>query len=196
MNKYPAFMQTALKREYISVEDYLSGEEIASIKHEYVGGAVFAMAWTTTEHNQIAGSIYSTLCEHVKGRPCRVFMVDVKVRIDWRGEDTFHYPDVMMGCDQRDTNRLFLRYPKLLLEVSSESTERLDRGEKLLAYQTIETLEEYVIVEQERVEVTVFRRANKWKPEVISGLDQQVRLQSVDLTVPLATIYEGAVPRA
>lgn len=187
-------MQTALKREYLTVEDYLSGEEIAEIKHEYVEGTVYAMAGGTTEHNLISINVCTALRQRARGGPCKVFMADVKVRIQLLGEDTFYYPDVMVGRDQRDKERQYLRYPKLLVEVSSESTERLDRREKRLAYQMIETLEEYLIVAQERVEVTVFRRANNWKPEMISGLDQQVRLNSVDLTLPLSVVYEGAIP--
>jgi Uma2 family endonuclease len=112
------------------------------------------------------------------------------------GDDVFYYPDIMVGCDSRDTNRLYLLYPKVLVEVSSESTERLDRGEKRLAYQTLETLEEYLIVAQDRPEVTIFRRSNKWVPEIAAGLGQSVFIKSIDLKLPLSAIYEGVIKTA
>src|ERR1051326_2402053 len=162
-------MQTALNRDYISVEDYLAGEEMSQLKHEYSAGVVYAMAGATREHNRIAGNVYSAFGQRLPGGPCQAFISDVKLRLDAMGDDVFYYPDVMVGCDSRDTNRLYLRYPKVLVEVSSESTERLDRGEKRLAYQTIETLEEYVIVAQDRPEVTIFRRPTNWQPESVTG---------------------------
>src|SRR5439155_6937697 len=109
---------------------------------------------------------------HLKGKPCKVLIADVKVRLGVEAEDVFYYPDVMIGCDPRDTHHLYLRYPKILVEVASPSTERLDRHEKRSAYQAIETLEEYVMVAQDRVEVTIFRRANQWRPETFSRIEQ------------------------
>jgi Uma2 family endonuclease len=184
-------VQTALHCDYLSVEDYLVGEQISAVKHEYFGGTVYAMAGAITEHNQISMNIAFAFCTHLKGKRCRVFMSDVKVRLSAAGEEAFYYPDVMVGCDPRDNHHLFLLYPKLLVEVSSESTERLDRGEKRLAYQTVETLEEYLIVAQDRSEATMFRRANKWVPETVAGLGQSVLLKCLDLSLALSAIYEG-----
>src|SRR5690348_13356166 len=186
-------MQTALSRDYISVDEYLAGEEVSDVKHEYIDGSVYAMAGASTEHNQISLNIVFALRTHLKGKSCRVFMSDVKAQIETRGKDSFYYPDVMVGCDPRNTHHLYLRYPKVLGEVSSDSTERLDRGEKRLAYQSLETLEEYMIVAQDRPEITIFRRANNWKPETVAGLDQNVSLKSLDLMLPLTLIYEGVL---
>jgi Uma2 family endonuclease len=186
-------MQTALNREYITVDDYLAGEEISQVKHEYSAGAVYAMAGATREHNRIAGNVYSAFGQHLRSGPCQAFISDVKLRFDAMGDEVFYYPDVMVGCDPRDTDHLYLRYPKVLVEVSPESTERLDRGEKRLAYQTIETLQEYVIVAQDRPEITIFRRANKWAPELVAGLSESVWLKSIDLTLAVSAIYEGVL---
>lgn len=186
-------MQTALRCDYISVDDYLTGEEVSEVKHEYFGGNAYAMAGATTEHNQFSMNIAFAFRTHLTGKRCRVFMSDVKVRLSAAGEDAFYYPDVMVGCDPRDTNQLYLRLPKVLVEVSSESTERLDRGEKRLAYQALESLEEYMIVAQDRAEVTIFRRTNKWAPETTAGLGQKVSLQALDLVLPLATVFEGVI---
>src|SRR6266446_4816259 len=135
-------MQAALSQDFLSVEDYLSGEEGGEIKHEYIAGAVYAMAGATSDHNLIAGNIYAAFRSGLHGGRCRAFILDLKVRLKIAQDDVFYYPDVMVGCDPRETHKLYLSFPKLLVEVSSESTERLDRREKKLAYQTIETLEE------------------------------------------------------
>jgi Uma2 family endonuclease len=186
-------MQTALSRDYISVDDYLTGEEMSEIKHEYTAGSVYAMAGASREHNRIAGNIYSAFAQHLRGGRCQAFISDIKVRLETLGDEIFYYPDIMVGCDSRDTHRLYLRFPKVLVEVSSKSTERLDRGEKRLAYQSLETLEEYMIVAQERAEITIFRRVNKWKPETVAGLDQSASFKSLDLMLPLTLIYDGVL---
>ena len=97
----------------------------------------------------------------------------------------------MIGCDSRDTHPLFLSFPKLIVEVSSDSTERVDRHEKLSAYQTVETLEEYLIVAQDRLEATIFRRATKWSPELFAKIDHPLKLDSIHLSLPLSAVYEG-----
>ena len=184
-------MQASLKRDFVSVDDYLAGEEASEVKHEYVGGAVYAMAGVSKDHNLIALNIYTAVRNGLRGGPCRAYVSDVKVHLKLRGENVFYYPDVMVGCDARDTHRLYLQYPKILVEVSSESTERLDRREKRLSYQTIETLEEYVIAAQDRVEVTIFRRTNNWRPEVLNRLSDNINLKSIGLSFKLSSICEG-----
>src|SRR5258708_28446220 len=139
-------MRPAAKQEFVSVDDYLAGEPASQVKHEYLAGAAYAKAGGTTDHNQIAINIVLAARSHLKGTPCRVFALDVKVRLKIADEDVFYYPGVMIGCDPRDTHKLYLRFPKVLVEVASESTQRLDRREKKAAYETIETLEEYAIV--------------------------------------------------
>jgi Uma2 family endonuclease len=184
-------MKAALKSDFLSVEDYLAGEEASELKHEYIGGVVYAMAGVTKRHNLIAQNICQAFRQRLKGGPCSIFISDVKVQLKLQQQDVFYYPDVMVGCDLRDTGPLSLRFPKLLVEVSSESTERVDRHEKLAAYQTIETLNEYVIIAQDRAEVTVFRRAGNWFPEVLTELGSTLNLTALDLALPLSAIYEG-----
>jgi Uma2 family endonuclease len=186
-------MQAALKSDVITVEDYLAGEEASEAKHEYIGGVVYAMDGTTIQHNLIIQNIAFAARAHLKGRPCKVLIADVKVRLDLQQQDVFYYPDVMVGCDPRDTNRLYLRHPKILVEVSSDSTERIDRHEKRSAYQSIETLEDYVMAAQDRIEVTLFRRSNNWNPEVFNRPDQSLSLKSIEFVLPLSSVYEGVV---
>ncbi|HWH70913.1 MAG TPA: Uma2 family endonuclease [Candidatus Sulfotelmatobacter sp.] len=98
---------------------------------------------------------------------------------------------MVVTCEPRDTDPRFVRYPKLIIEVLSESTERVDRQEKFFAYTTIESLEEYVLVAQTSVEFIVFRRATGWRAEKISGPSASLALNSLQLTLPLAAVYEG-----
>lgn len=173
------------------MEDYLSGELRSEIRHEFLGGTVYAMAGTSEEHNTIAGNLFAALHAHLRGKPCRVFMVDMKVRLRISLDDVFYYPDLMVACDPRDTDRFFKRYPKVLIEVLSPDTERTDRREKFLSYTGIETLEEYVLVAQDRRQVTLFRRTQQWHPENLAQQDQVLELTSLNFTMPLNMIYEG-----
>ena len=108
-----------------------------------------------------------------------------------RNDEYFYYPDIVVTCDKRDTHPRFVRRPKLILEVLSESTERVDKREKFFAYTSISSLEEYVLVSQAAKEVTVFGRSRGWKAEKVSGAKAKVPLASLKLTLPLSAIYEG-----
>jgi Uma2 family endonuclease len=184
-------MEAAERRGADTVEDYLSGELRSETRHEFLGGTVYAMAGASEEHNAIAGNFFAALHSHLRGTPCRVFMVDMKVRLRIARDDVFYYPDLMVACDARDTDRYFKRYPKVLIEVLSPDTERTDRREKFLSYAGIETLEEYVLVAQDRREVTVFRRRRQWDPEILAQPEQALELASLDFTASLNLIYEG-----
>lgn len=98
----------------------------------------------------------------------------------------------MVTCDPRDTDVRFIRYPMLIIEVMSPSTERVDKREKLFANTTMESLEEYVLVAQSAHEATLFRRGNNWRAERVSGAEAQLAFASLELNLPFATVYEGA----
>ncbi|MBA4150479.1 MAG: Uma2 family endonuclease [Verrucomicrobia bacterium] len=176
---------------HLSIQEYLEGELHSEIRHEYLGGDVYAMAGASIDHNILSLNIASALRAHLAGKGCRVFMADVKVRLQIANDDIFYYPDVMVTCDPRETERYFTQYPKVIIEVLSPETERTDRREKFLSYLQIETLEEYVLVSQNKMEVTVFRRKENWRPEIITAAEQQQRLLSLDFAIPLSSIYEG-----
>jgi Uma2 family endonuclease len=184
-------MQTAVQSDYVAVEDYLAGEETSDIRHEYLGGLVYAMAGETLTQNQIAGNLYLALRRHLKGKSCRVFMSDIRVNFDLRNDEYYYYPDIVVTCDKRDTHPRFVHYPKLIIEVLSESTERVDKREKFFAYTSMASLEEYVLVSQASKEVTFFRRSQHWKAETTSGAKAKLALESLRVTLPLSAIYEG-----
>ena len=184
-------MEAVRKTSALTVEEYLAGEQRSEARHEYLGGAVYAMAGASDEHNTISLNLASALRQNLRGKPCRAFIADSQVRLKVGGDDIFYYPDVMVACDPRDTDRFFKRHPRVLIEVLSETTERSDRREKFLSYTQIETLEEYVLVAQDRREVTVFRRQNQWQPELLNQPGLALRLPSLDFSLPLDAVYEG-----
>ncbi len=184
-------MQTAQRAEFVCVEDYLEGEKASEVRHEYIDGVVYAMAGSTDDHNLIGGSIYAALRGHLRGKRCQPFFADMKVRMEFATHGIFYYPDVLVACDSRDTAKDFRRYPQVIVEVLSETTERTDRREKFLYYTQIETLQEYVLVAQDRLEATVFRRANKWVPEIVRKSEDQLQLPSLEFAMPLSAVYEG-----
>lgn len=116
---------------------------------------------------------------------------DIRVNLSLHDDEYYYYPDLVVTCDAKDDHPRFVRYPKLIVEVSSPGTPRVDRREKFFAYTSMESLEEYVLVAQDAPEVTLFRRANRWRPEKIEGAAASVTLSSLDLELPFETIYEG-----
>jgi Uma2 family endonuclease len=184
-------MEVLKLRELVSVADYLADEPISEFRHEYIGGEIHAMAGASEEHNAISLNLATALQSHLKGRRCRAFIHDMKVRLQIAGDDIFYYPDVMVACDPRDTDRYFKRFPTVIVEVLSPETERTDRREKFLSYQQIETLEEYVLVAQDKSEVTVFRRANQWRPEIVRQASDSLNLSSLEFSLALVDLYDG-----
>lgn len=178
----------------IPVEDYLEGERVSEVRHEYLGGEVHAMAGASEAHNIVSGNLFIALASHLRGRRCRAYVHDMKVRLQIAGDDLFYYPDVMVACDPRDSDAYFKRNPTLLVEVLSPETERIDRREKFWGYQHIEALETYVLIAQDRHEVTVFHRANGWKPEILRRPDDSLAVPALGFSLRLSDLYEGLAP--
>lgn len=177
--------------ERLSVADYLAGEEQATERHEYLAGDVHAMSGASARHNLICGNLFAALHRHLAGGPCRVFMADLKVRLSVNDEDYFYYPDIMVACNPADQASHFRSQPSVLIEVMSPSTERIDRREKLFAYRTLDSLREYVLIEQDApVAVAYVRTENSWatqRPEPTGVLT----LPSLGFSIPVAELYQG-----
>jgi Uma2 family endonuclease len=174
----------------MTFEEYLEFEEQSRVRHEYVAGEIFAMTGVTKRHNLIAGRLYLELANQLKGGPCDPYMSDVKVKLQVNRDIHVYYPDVMVVCGPDPQEDRYVANPKLIIEVLSSSTAGVDRHEKRVAYREIAALEEYVVVAQDVVEVTVFRREEGWKPVLLESRDDVLELRSISLRVPLATIYE------
>ncbi|MDO8706067.1 MAG: Uma2 family endonuclease [Sulfuricaulis sp.] len=172
----------------ITVEEYLEGEKSSDVRHEYVAGAVYAMAGASGLHNLIALAFATGLRQHLRGSPCRVFMSDMKVRV----RDAFYYPDLVVVCGAIDAGAYYQTAPTLVIEILSESTEARDRLEKRLAYQSLESLQEYVLVTQDKMRVEVYRRIEDgWQIETYSYGDR-VRFTSINYEAAIEQLYEDA----
>jgi Uma2 family endonuclease len=174
---------------YISPEDYLAGEEVSPIKHEYRRGHVYAMVGARKPHVIIAGNLVTLLNNHLQDSPCIVLSADTKVRLE--EADCYYYPDVVVTCDERDlsTTDEFVHFPKLVVEVLSESTAVFDRGDKFADYQTSPMLQEYFLVSQTEQKVDCFRKTNEgWVGQTYNASDN-VYFASVDLKCAITSIY-------
>ena len=175
---------------YVLPEEYLRAEQDSPVKHEYRQGLVCAMAGASNAHVLIAGNLLAMLRNHVRGSGCRAYISDTKVRIET--VNTYYYPDVAISCDERDRAfKDFLRYPCLLVEVLSETTEAFDRGDKFEDYRHLESLQEYVLVSQTRKRVECFRRnaEGRWVLYAYGETDE-IHLASVDFRCAIAAVYE------
>jgi Uma2 family endonuclease len=182
-------MTAAQLQTWISPEDYLAGENDREEgpRHEYVNGQVYAMVGVTRTHARITGNLFAFLHGALRGGPCEAFATDLKVRIQTATDERFYYPDIQVTCAEEAASH-YNRAPCLIIEVLSPHTERVDRTEKLAAYQLIESLQEYVLVAQDRHQVEIHRRANAWRPEHLTDGDR-LALPSVGVEVPVADIY-------
>lgn len=186
-------MSIIKKVERLSVEDYLRNEERGDQRHEYVHGVISAMVGGTARHNMLTSTVSAVLRKHLKGSSCTVFMSDMKLRVG----DVFYYPDVMAvyhSLLQRiDLDSVFQTEPVLIVEVLSKSTESKDRLEKLVAYQSIPTVMEYMLVSQDKVSIDIYRRYNDtWRLESLSYGDT-VMLESVNFKIEAELIYEDVL---
>jgi Uma2 family endonuclease len=176
--------------DHLSAEDYLEAEKSSPVKHEYHNGEIYAMAGASDEHVTIGINLTSLLRDNLRGSNCRIYGSDMKVQIDTVNH--FYYPDVMVSCDQRDREfRFFKKYPCLIIEILSDSTEAKDRGKKFQHYRSLETLKEYVLVNQDQPQVEVFRKnqTGLWVLHLF-GEGDEVELLSLNITVPILSLYE------
>lgn len=183
-------MSAAARRHLVSVEEYLAGELQSPVKHEYVGGVIYAMAGAPNRHNRVAMNTLGTLFVRLRGRPCQPQTSDTKIRIRLPTQTCFYYPDASVVCQPNPDTDTFQDSPAVIAEVLSQTTRRIDEGEKKDAYLTIPSLSVYLLIEQDTPRVTVFRRTNQgFVREVFHGLDAVIPLREIDCELPLADIY-------
>ena len=178
----------------ISPEDYLEAEKVRPIKHEYRQGKIYAKAGASKAHVIISLNAATLLRNHLRGSGCISYMADMKVMLNT--SNFYYYPDVAVSCDERDKNAAedFIRYPRLIVEVLSPTTAAFDRGDKFADYRTSESLQEYVLINQERVSVECFRRNAEglWVLYPYSQ-GQEVQFASINFSCAIETLYEDAI---
>jgi Uma2 family endonuclease len=180
----------AIENDRISVEDYLAGERDGEVRHEYIAGQVYAMTGASRRHGLIVNAIAFAFTPSVRERRCQLFTNDMKVYVHHAGDDAFYYPDLIVTCAADDEEDYYLKHPCLIVEVLSESTERIDRREKLLAYTAgLPSLREYLLVAQDRRQVDLYRRTETdWLHE--THTQGSIRLDCLELDLTLDSIYE------
>lgn len=178
-----------------SEADYLRAERDAPVRHEYVGGRIFAMAGGSKAHNTIALNVAARLRSHLRGRPCRTFIADMKVRLE--NSRSYYYPDAVVTCHPKDLSPDspvdYLTQPSLIIEVLSASTETIDRREKLLAYAQLPAPLEYVLIDSSKRQVEIYRKdADGELVQEIPAQDESVNLDSVSLRLTFEAVYEDS----
>jgi Uma2 family endonuclease len=181
-------LQQSLK---MTIEEYLAWESQQEVRHEYVKGEVFAMTGGTIPHNDIALNVNRALYPHVRSQGCRINVSDVQVQVS--PASPYYYPDIIVSCDSQDLNaRKLIQSPKLIVEVLSPSTEARDRGEKFGYYQTILSLQEYVLIDSEKIAVEAYRRGEgrMWLYYPYNSGDV-ISFNSLEFECAIELLYEG-----
>ncbi len=184
-------MVASPQNSYLTTEEYLQLETASDIKHEYFDGEIFAMAGATDTHVTIAGNIFALLLTHLRRSGCRVYISDMKVRIE--AKNRFFYPDVMVTCESKDKeNTTYKEFPRLIIEVLSDSTEAFDRGDKFADYQSLPSLQEYVLINSKKARIECFRRTDDglWLLQFYELDKINFELTSVDFSGKIEEVYQ------
>ena len=184
-------MAAATQIDLVTVDEYLAGELHAEVRHEYLGGYVYAMAGAKNVHNLIAGAFHGLLFVQLRGQPCQPFNSDTKVRVRLPTHTRFYYPDGMVVCNPNPADDTFQDQPVVIAEVISEATRRTDEGEKREAYLTIPTLMAYMLIETDQPKVVLhIRTETGFVANVYEGLDAVLPLDAINAELRLAELYE------
>jgi Uma2 family endonuclease len=177
------------KQDFYSITDYLKNELDSDCKHEYLKGQVYAMAGASKNHQRISMNIGSLFREHLRNTPCDTFASDIKVKI---GDLAVFYPDVIVVCEPETANDYYTEQPLIIVEVLSKSTRRVDETTKRRLYQTLPSLQEYVLIEQDIVDIEICRRSEGWQPEHYF-MGDDITFAAIALTVSVNDIYERVI---
>ncbi len=176
-----------------TVQEYLDLEEKAEERHELWDGEVLAMSGGTHRHGLVSSNIHGTLWQRLRGKPCRPLESSNRIRTS---PGRYVYPDASVVCgkpifDPDDPKQTTIINPTLVIEVLSPSTESYDRGKKFDAYQMIETLKEYVLIDPSKPYIQTFNRQadNSWRLDKVEGMDATLQVRSLGLDIPLAEVF-------
>jgi Uma2 family endonuclease len=177
-------MLTATQTDLITEDEYLEGEQLSDVKHEFIDGYVYAMAGTSKNHERIAGNFYRKIGNHLETSSCEPFGSDMKVKAG----SNFFYPDVSVVCDDTDGDDYYTESPVIIVEVLSKSTRRTDQTIKRQNYLRIPSLQEYLLIEQDIVDIEVSRRDDDWR-STRYYMGDELTLDSIGLTLLVEDIY-------
>jgi Uma2 family endonuclease len=173
--------------------EYLALERAATLgRSEFINGQIYAMSGASREHNLISGNVFGEIRNQLRGRPCEAYMNDMRVRVNVTG--AYLYPDVVVVCGEprfEDASVDTLTNPTVIIEVLSPSTEGFDRGGKFAHYRRLASLQEYVLIAQDRVSVERFvRRGEEWVLSEATEQSATILLAAIDCRLALADVYE------
>jgi Uma2 family endonuclease len=170
----------------MSVPAYLAFERESEIRHELVDGYLYAMTGASDRHEEIAANLLAAIHQHLQGSGCRVYGSNLKIRVG----DDFLYPDLFVRCAAERGDSYFKTDPTLIIEVLSPNAQRYDRGDKRPAYQSLPSLQEYLLVAQDEPNIEVHRRTDSgWASTIHQGIATTIELRSIHLEIRLDRIY-------
>jgi Uma2 family endonuclease len=183
---------SAIPKTHFTESEYLALERAADYRSEYYRGEIFAMAGASNEHNLIVNNLNFHLFTHLRGRGCRMYTFEMRLRIN--ATRLYTYPDAMIVCgkslyadDYVDT----IVNPLIIVEVLSDSTESYDKGKKFDHYRQVPTVQEYILISQEirQIERRVRVSASEWRLQVYDGLESVLPLDAIETSITLAQVY-------
>lgn len=183
----------ALPKKRYTPEEYFAIERESDIRHELLDGEVYAMAGASPEHELIVSDVDTSLKTQLRGKGCRVYISGLRLKVSQR---SYFYGDLSVVCGEPlfvlESGLKSLINPTVVIEVLSPSTAEFDRGEKFRRYQSIESLQEYVLIDQYKPIIEVYTRQpnGKWLYATMQGLDSTAMLESIGCTLLLSDVYE------
>jgi|JI10StandDraft_1071094.scaffolds.fasta_scaffold00970_2 Uma2 family endonuclease len=186
--------EAAYHKRFMTEKEYLAFEDASEQKHEYFQGEVFAMAGAGDQHNEIFSNLFILIGSLLKGKPCRPYGSDKRLKIPQNS--LYTYPDISIYCKTNspfDSSAKVSQDPTVIIEILSESTKDYDRGRKFKLYREIPTLKEYILVDSDLIGVENFRlnTVNHWELEEYKSIDQNLLIASLNIAIPLREIYEN-----
>ena len=175
----------------MSVEEYLAFERAADTKHEYDDGEIIAIAGASRKHNLVGGNTFRHLAKQLEGKPCEIYITEMRVRV---APTKYVYPDVVVVCGEpqfADEEFDILLNPTVVIEVLSPSTESRDRGDKLQYYGALESVRDYLLIDQDRIRIDhyVKQSPNEWNLHVYTEAEDEIEIASIGCKLSVAAIY-------
>jgi Uma2 family endonuclease len=185
---------SAIPVHKLTLEEYLELDRTSEDRYEYFAGEVFAMAGGSPEHARISGNVFATVREKLRGSNCEVFNSEIRLKVP--AALPYRYPDTLVVCGEPGYEELqgvkLLLNPLVLIEVLSSTTEGYDLGKKFTEYKSIPSFREYLAISQTRPHVIRYFRLDNgfWVRHDIEGMESEVLMESLKITVSLKEIYE------
>jgi Uma2 family endonuclease len=184
--------QVATQEKRYTVAEYFELEKHSNIRHEYYYGKLIAMPGESKNANEIAQNCAYAFRIELRKRGFRIFIQDVRTIV--KENEIYRYPDVVVADEKDDNHTHNITKPRILIEVISDSSKYRDRVTKLQEYSKIPSLDYYVVIDQDVVNVEVYsRKENGWHYQLLEDLSETVELSMFDMSLSLETVYENIV---